>query len=68
MKLEEAMVYVLASAGCGLTTEQIADNINRKKLHVRKDGLPVTGRQIYTVVCRNSSMFIKEGGHIMLMI
>ena len=40
MKIEEAILYVLAERGGGLRTEQIADIINRRKLHVRKDGRP----------------------------
>lgn len=37
MKIEEAILYVLAERNGGLRTEQIADIINRRKLHVRKD-------------------------------
>ena len=35
MKIEEAIVYVLAERNGGLKTEQIAEIINRRKLHVR---------------------------------
>ena len=38
MKIEEAILYVLAERNGGLRTEQIADIINRQRLHVRKDG------------------------------
>ncbi|MBO4332694.1 MAG: hypothetical protein J5875_05955 [Paludibacteraceae bacterium] len=68
MTIEECIVVVLAQANRGLTTEQIADTINRKRMHIRTDGKPVSGRQVYAVVCRNPAMFIKEGGRIMLMI
>lgn len=68
MSIEECIVVVLAQANRGLTTEQIADTINRKHLHIRKDGQPVSGKQVYAVVCRHPDMFTKEGGHIMLMI
>ena len=35
MKIEDAIVYVLAERNGGLKTEQIAEIINRRKLHVR---------------------------------
>ena len=50
MKIEEAIVYVIASRNGGMTTDQIAEAINRQKLHVRKDGLPVTSKQVYAVM------------------
>lgn len=52
MKIEEAILYVLAERGGGLRTEQIVDIINRRKLHIRKDGQPVTSAQVYAVVMR----------------
>lgn len=67
MKIEEAMVYVLAERNGGLKTEQIADIINRRGLHVRKDGQPVTGAQVYAVAMRNAHTFVKAGGRIMLL-
>ena len=36
----------------GMRTEQIAEMINRKRLHTRKDGQPVSPNQVYAVVCR----------------
>ena len=52
----------------GMRTEQIAEMINRQRLHIRKDGQPVTSNQLYAVVCRNLKMFTKAEGRIMLMI
>ena len=68
MWLEEAMVYVLVRRNGGMTTSQIADAINRERLYVRHDGLPVTSSQVYAVACRFPGMFIKEAGRIMLLI
>ena len=68
MKIEEAILYVLAERGVGLRTEQIADIINRRKLHIRKDGQPVTSAQVYAVVMHNPDTFVKDEGRIMLMI
>ena len=52
----------------GMRTEQIAEMINRQRLHIRKDGQPVTANQVYAVICRNPDMFVKAEGRIMLMI
>ncbi len=67
MKLEDAMVYALATAGRGMTTKLLATVINEQHLHVRQDGKPVTEKQIYAAVCRNPAVFIKEGGRILLL-
>ena len=68
MRIEEAIVYVIAARNGGMTTDQIADAINRQGLHRRRDGLPVTSKQVYAVICRFPDMFTKEAGRIMLMI
>ena len=67
MKIEEAIVYVLAERNGGLKTEQIAEIINRRKLHVRKDGQPVSSAQVFAAVMRNSQVFTKPEGRIMLL-
>ncbi|MCM1177640.1 MAG: hypothetical protein NC115_05090 [Bacteroidales bacterium] len=68
MKIEEAIVYCLASSNRGMRTEQIADMVNSRGLHLRKDGKPVTSAQVYAVICRYPDMFVKAEGRIMLMI
>ena len=60
MKIEEAILYCLASQNRGMRTEQIAEMINRQRLHIRKDGQPVTSNQVYAVICRYPDMFVKE--------
>lgn len=68
MKIEEAIVYCLAASGRGMRTEQIADMINCQRLHLRKDGQPVSSKQVYAVICRYPDMIVKAEGRIMLMI
>ena len=68
MKIEEAILYCLASQNRGMRTEQIAEMINSKQLHIRKDGQPVTSNQVYAVICRYPEMFVKAEGMIRLMI
>lgn len=67
MRLEDAIVYVLASAGRGYSTAEIAFIINQNQLHIRRDGCPVTDAQVYAVVKRNQSVFTKDGGIIHLL-
>lgn len=64
MKIEEAIV----SSNRGMRTEQIADMINCQRLHIRKDGQPVTSKQVFAVIMRYPDMFVKSEGRIMLMI
>ena len=68
MRIEEAMLYVIAEHNGGLRTEQISDIINRRRLYVRKDGQPVTSAQVYAVAMRHPDTFVKAEGRIMLMI
>ena len=68
MKIEEAIVYVMVKRNGGMTTDQIADDINRQGQHKRKDGQPVTSNQVYATICRFPEIFTKEAGRVMLMI
>ena len=68
VKIEEAIVYCLASSGRGMRSEQIADMINRQRLHLRKDGQPVTSKQLFYVVTHNAHTFALAEGRIMLII
>lgn len=66
MPIHEAIVYALASSCHGMTTDQIADYINRRHLHTRKDGEPVSSKQVYAVIMLYPSVFCKAEGRIML--
>ena len=68
MKIEEAIVYLLASSGRGMRTEQIAREINSRGLCVRRDGQPVTDKQVYAVIMSHPETFVKSEGRIRLMI
>ena len=46
MKIEEAIVYVLASSGHGMKTEQIAREINERGLFHRWDKALVDGKMV----------------------
>ena len=68
MKIEEAIVYCLTTSSRGMRTEQIADMINSQRLHLRKDGQPVTSKQVYAVIMRYPDTFVISTGRVMLMI
>ena len=68
MKIEEAIVYCLTTSNRGMRTEQIADMINRQRLHLRKDGQPVTSKQVFAVISRYPDTFVLTAGRVMLMI
>ncbi len=67
MSIAEAIVYVLATESRGMRTEMIADAINLRGLHRRKDGKPVTSEQVYAVCMANPGVFVKEGGLMRLL-
>ena len=64
MRLEEAMLYCLTTESRGLSVPQLAYLINRERLHLRRDGKPVTEQQIWACYFRNRSIFVWEGGII----
>ena len=55
---------MLAERNGVLRTEQIAEIINKRRLHVRKDGQPVTSARVYEVVMHYP--FVKAEVRIML--
>lgn len=68
MKLAEAIVFLLADAGHGMKTDQIARKINERRLYVRRDGQPVSDKQVYAIVMAHPETFVKADGRIRLMI
>ena len=68
MKIEEAIVYLLASSGYGMKVEQIAREINARGLFVRRGGEPVDVKMVYSVVMAHPEMFCKSEGRIRLLI
>lgn len=68
MKIEEAIVYLLATSGHGMKIDQIAREINQRRLFVRRDNAPVDGKMVYAVVMAHPEMFCKSEGRIRLLI
>ncbi len=68
MKIEEAILYLLAQKNGGMTIDQLAAEINRSRLVVLKDGKPVTSAYVYRTVMQHPETFCKAEGRIFLMI
>lgn len=68
MKIEEAILFVLARRNGGLKTDQIADIINRERLFVCKDGRPVSSAFVFRIVMMYPDTFVVTQGRIFLMI
>ena len=51
-----------------MKTEQIAREINEKRLFVRRNNVPVDGKLVYAVVMSHPGTFVKSEGLIRLMI
>ena len=59
MTVADAIVYVLATAGCGMRTERIAQEINLRGLHDEQGGL-LQGRRAYPAADVRDENRIKE--------
>ena len=68
MKLEEAIVFLLAESGHGMKTDQIAREINERGLFQRWDKELVTEKQIWAVILSHPETFCKSEGRIRLII
>ena len=68
MKIEEAIVYVLAKRNGGLKTDQIEEVINRERLSVCKDGRPVSSAFVYRTIKMFPDTFVVTQGRVFLMI
>ena len=68
MKIEEAIVYVLAKRNGGLKTDQIEEVINRERLFVCKDGRHVSSAFVYRTIKMFPDTFVVTQGRVFLMI
>ena len=68
MKIEEAIVYVLAKRNGGMKTDQIAEIINRERLYVCKDGRPVSSAFVFRTIRSHPETFCLAEGRIFLLI
>ena len=68
MRIEEAIVWLLSTEGRGMTAETLAEQINLRRLHRRRDWQPVGSSQVWEVVGRNPEMLVRDGKLIRLMV
>ena len=68
MSIEEALVFLLATEGCGMTADRLVFEINLRRLCVRRDGQPVNVSQIWAAFFKHPEMFCRDGKLIKLMV
>ena len=68
MRIEEAFLYLLATDGCGMATDTLAEQINLRRLHLRRDRQPASSNQVYAVCMRYPEMFLKDGRLVRLLV
>lgn len=68
MKVEEAILLLLAERNGGMKAEQLSAEINRRRLCARSDGQPVSVKQVWWAVKSHSETFCFAEGRIMLLI
>jgi len=68
MSIEEAIVFLLSTAGCGMTADRLVFEINSRRLCVRKDGQPVNVSQVWAAFFRHPEIFCRDGRLVRLMV
>ncbi len=68
MSIEEAIVYLLSTSGCGMTADRLVYEINSRRLCPRRDGQPVNVGQVWAAFFRHPEMFCRDGKLIRLMV
>ena len=68
MSIEEAIVYLLSTEGCGMTADRLVFEINSRRLCVRRDGQPVNVSQVWAAFFRHPETFCRDGKLIRLMV
>ena len=68
MKIEEAMVYLLATSQRGMKTEQLARELEQRGLvPPRRDGRPLDGKVIAAIVFKHPEVFCFSEGRVRLL-
>ena len=67
MKIEEAMVYLLATSQHGMKTEQIARELELRGLVPRRNGRPLDGKVIAAIVFKHPEVFCFNEGRVRLL-
>jgi len=66
MTLHEAIVRVLQTKGKSMTTQEIADELNRNGLYSKRDGSTITDFQIHGRTRNYGHLFLREGSNVSL--
>lgn len=66
MTLHEAIEHVLQMNGSPMSTSEIAETINNKKLYIRKDNVPIQATQIAARIGNYQNLFNRSNGKVSL--
>jgi len=66
MFLHEAIGHVLRDKKNSMTTQELADGINSRKLYIKKDGSKLERNQISARVSNHPELFVRVDGKIRL--
>ena len=67
VKIEEAIVYLLATSQHGMKTEQIARELELRGLVQRRNGKPLDGKVIAAIVFKHPEVFCFNEGRVRLL-
>lgn len=67
MKIEEAIVYLLASSHQGMKIDQVARELELRGLFCRRDGKSIDGRMVYAIVMHHPDVFCFNEGRVRLL-
>ena len=67
MKIEEAIVYLLATSQHGMKAEQIARELELRGLVPRRAGKPQDGKVIAAIVYKHPEIFCYNEGRVRLL-
>jgi len=66
MTLHEAIIIILSDSGRKMTTREIADELDKKKLYKKKDGSIITDYQVHGRTKNYPKLFNREGSMVSL--
>jgi hypothetical protein len=64
MYLHEAITHVLIENNRPMTSNEIAEEINKRKLYLRKDRKPIKPSQIAARINNHPELFVRENEYI----
>ena len=64
LTLHEAIIMILEENNRIMSTKELAEQVNAKKLYIKKDGTPVTAFQIHGRTKNYPNLFLRDGSSV----